>query len=60
MNLYVIRHGETNMEKNKIIATEKEQLNYNAIQQAISIGKELNKLEIYNEMRKKCIIFIMN
>lgn len=46
MNLYVIRHGETNMGKNKIIANEKEPLNYNGIQQAISIGKELNELDI--------------
>ena len=35
MNLYVIRHGETNMGKNKSIATEKETLNDNGIQQAI-------------------------
>lgn len=46
MNLYVIRHGETNMGKNKIIATENEPLNDNGIQQAISIGKELNELDI--------------
>ena len=39
MNIYVIRHGETNMGKNKIIATENEPLNDNGIQQAISIGK---------------------
>lgn len=46
MNLYVIRHGETNMGKNRIIATETESLNDNGIQQAISIGNELEKLDI--------------
>lgn len=46
MQLYVIRHGETDMGKNKIIANEEEPLNGNGIQQAINIGKELNKLNI--------------
>lgn len=46
MELYVIRHGETNMGKNRIIATENEPLNNNGIQQAINVGKELNKLDI--------------
>ncbi len=46
MNLYVIRHGETDMGKNKIIATENEPLNDHGIQQAISVGKELNELDI--------------
>lgn len=46
MQLYVIRHGETDMGKNKVIATKDEPLNNNGIQQAISVGKELNKLDI--------------
>ena len=46
MNLYVIRHGETNMGKNKIIATEDEPLNSNGIEQAVNVGKELRKLNI--------------
>lgn len=46
MQLYVIRHGETEMGKNKIIATEEEPLNRKGIQQAINVGKELNKLGI--------------
>lgn len=46
MRLYVIRHGQTDMGKNKIIANEQEPLNSNGIQQAIRIGKELNKLKI--------------
>ena len=40
MNLYVIRHGETNMGKNNLIATDKEPLNENGISQAINIGKK--------------------
>jgi len=35
MKLYVIRHGETNMGKNNIIATEDEPLNETGIKQAI-------------------------
>ena len=31
MNIYVVRHGETNMGKNKIIVNEKELLNENHI-----------------------------
>ena len=46
MNLYVIRHGETNMGKNEIIATENEPLNNTGKQQAITIGKQLNQLDI--------------
>ena len=46
MNLYVIRHGETDMGKNKIIATESEPLNNNGIQQAMKVGKELKDLNI--------------
>lgn len=46
MNIYVIRHGETDMGKNKIIATENEPLNSKGIQQAINVGKEINKLNI--------------
>lgn len=34
MKLYVIRHGETNMGKKKLIATEEEPLNENGIIQA--------------------------
>lgn len=45
-NLYVIRHGETNAGKNGIIADINESLNTNGIQQAIKVGKELNKLDI--------------
>lgn len=46
MQLYVIRHGETEMGKQKVIATVQEPLNVNGINQAISIGKELNNLNI--------------
>ena len=46
MNLYVIRHGETNMGKNKIIATKSEPLNETGIKQAIEVGKEIKKLNI--------------
>lgn len=46
MNLYVIRHGETNMGKNKIIATENEPLNDNGIRQAIGVSRELSELNI--------------
>lgn len=46
MNLYVIRHGETNMGKNNIIATETEPLNEIGITQAIEVGKEIRKLNI--------------
>lgn len=46
MNLYVIRHGETNMGKNNIIATEDETLNEIGIRQAIEVGEEIRKLNI--------------
>lgn len=46
MKVYVVRHGETNMGKNKLIATEQEPLNENGIKQAIELGKKLNNLNI--------------
>ncbi len=46
MKLYVIRHGETEMGKMKIIATEDEPLNDNGIKQAITVGEEIRKLDI--------------
>lgn len=46
MSLFVIRHGETEMGKNGVIATEREPLNDNGIGQAIEAGKELKKLNI--------------
>lgn len=41
MKVYVIRHGETNMGKNNLIATDKEPLNEIGISQAINVGKTL-------------------
>lgn len=46
MKVYVVRHGQTNMGKSKVIATEQEPLNENGKKQAIELGKELNKLNI--------------
>ena len=46
MQLYVIRHGETEMGKNRVFASVEEQLNYNGINQAINAGKELKNLNI--------------
>lgn len=46
MSLYVIRHGETNTGKNKIIATMDESLNSHGIEQAITVGKEIRKLKL--------------
>lgn len=46
MNLYVIRHGETDMGKNRIMANKEELLNEEGKKQAIRIGKELKKLNI--------------
>ena len=46
MKIYVIRHGETDMGKNNIIATIKEPLNEIGIQQAIDIGKKLREFHI--------------
>ena len=46
MEVYVVRHGETEAGKNKIIADIKEPLNSNGIQQAKNIGKELCELNI--------------
>ena len=43
MKLYVIRHGETEMGKMQIIATEDEPLNNNGIKQAITVGEEIRK-----------------
>lgn len=46
MKLYVIRHGETDMGKNRVIATVEEPLNKRGKEQAINVGKELNTLKI--------------
>ena len=46
MNLYVVRHGETDMGKNHIIANETEPLNANGIRQAQNLHNELEKLRI--------------
>lgn len=46
MKLYVIRHGETDMGKNNIIATEDEPLNETGKRQAMEVGKEIRKLNI--------------
>lgn len=46
MKLYVIRHGETDMGKNRVIATVEEPLNEKGKEQAINVGKELNTLNI--------------
>lgn len=46
MKLYVIRHGETDMGKNNIIATEDEPLNETGRKQAIQVGQEIRKLNI--------------
>ena len=46
MKIYVIRHGETAMGKNNLIATETEPLNETGISQAINIGKKLRKFSI--------------
>lgn len=46
MKLYVIRHGETDMGKDRIIATEEEPLNNTGIEQAINLGIKLNNMNI--------------
>ncbi len=46
MKLYVIRHGETEMGKNEIIATEEEPLNEYGIYQAKTVGNNIRKLDI--------------
>lgn len=46
MEIYVVRHGETEAGKNKIIADIEEPLNNNGIQQAKNISKELCDLNI--------------
>ncbi len=46
MKIYVIRHGETEQGKNRIIANLSEPLNQCGINQAIRAGKELRNLDI--------------
>ena len=46
MKLYVIRHGETEQGKNKIIANLDESLNATGIEQAINVGKDIRKLNL--------------
>lgn len=46
MKVYVIRHGETAMGKNNLIATETEPLNETGIFQAIRVGKKLREIHI--------------
>lgn len=46
MKLYVIRHGQTEKNKNHIIADIEEDINETGIRQAITISKELNKKDI--------------
>lgn len=46
MKLYVVRHGETDMGKNQIIANDKEPLNPNGIMQAQNLHNELSQLKI--------------
>lgn len=46
MKLYVIRHVETEMGKNEIIATEEEPLNEYGIYQAKTVGDNIRKLDI--------------
>ncbi len=46
MKIYVIRHGETEQGRNRIIANLNEPLNENGVQQAINVGKELKKLNL--------------
>ncbi|MBQ2882596.1 MAG: histidine phosphatase family protein [Alphaproteobacteria bacterium] len=46
MKLYVVRHGETDMGKNQVIADVKEPLNSNGVLQAQSLHNELSKLKI--------------
>lgn len=46
MKLYVVRHGETDMGKNRLIATVDEPLNDCGISQAINLGFELRNRNI--------------
>lgn len=46
MKLYVIRHGETEQGKNRIIANLSEPLNKKGMNQAINVGKQLRKLDL--------------
>ena len=46
MKLYVIRHGETEQGKNRIIANLSEPLNKKGMNQAINVGKKLRKLDL--------------
>lgn len=46
MKLYVIRHGQTEKNKNHIIADIEEDINETGIRQATTISKELNKKDI--------------
>ena len=46
MKLYVIRHGETEQWKNRIIANLSEPLNKKGMNQAINVGKKLRKLDL--------------
>ncbi len=47
MEIYVVRHGQTESGKNNIIADIDEPLNSNGIKQVKNIGKELRKLNKY-------------
>lgn len=46
MKIYVIRHGETDQGKNRIIANLSEPLNENGVRQATNVEKELKKLNL--------------
>ena len=46
MKIYIVRHGETEMGKNRVFASVEEQLNENGINQAINVGKELKNFNI--------------
>lgn len=46
MKIYVIRHGETEQWKNRIIANISESLNKNGVNQATNVGKKLRELDL--------------
>ena len=46
MKIYVIRHGETEAGKRNVIANIYEPLNMNGINQAVKVGKEIQKLNL--------------
>ena len=46
MKIYVIRHGETEQGKNRIIANISEPLNKNGVNQATNVGKKLRELDL--------------